>query len=66
MWTLCSPACGTGWRSFSIFEKERFPHTMKEMILAYQGEMTLKGLNRNKFEARLAKSIRYLQGVHGA
>ena len=32
---------------------------MKEMILAYQGEMTLKGLNRNKFEARLAKSIRY-------
>ena len=32
---------------------------MKEMILAYQGEMTLKGLNRNKFKARLAKSIRY-------
>ena len=30
---------------------------MKEIILAYQGEMTLKGLNRSKFEARLAKSI---------
>ena len=29
---------------------------MKEIILAYQGEMTLKGLNRSKFEARLAKS----------
>ncbi len=28
---------------------------MKELILAYQGEMTLKGLNRGKFEARLAK-----------
>ena len=27
---------------------------MKELILAYQGEMTLKGLNRGKFEARLA------------
>ena len=32
---------------------------MKEIILAYQGEMTLRGLNRSKFEARLAKSIRY-------
>ena len=32
---------------------------MKEIILAYQGEMTLKGLNRSKFEARLAKSIRF-------
>ena len=32
---------------------------MKEVILAYQGEMTLKGLNRNKFEARLAKIIRW-------
>ena len=31
---------------------------MKEIILAYQGEMTLKGLNRGKFEAGLAKSIR--------
>ena len=29
---------------------------MKEIILAYQGEMTLKGLNRSKFEARLAKT----------
>ena len=25
---------------------------MKELILAYQGEMTLKGLNRGKFECR--------------
>lgn len=32
---------------------------MKEIILAYQGEMTLKGLNRGKFEARLAKIIRW-------
>ena len=32
---------------------------MKELILAYQGEMTLKGLNRAKFEARLAKIIRW-------
>ena len=32
---------------------------MKEIILAYQGEMTLKGLNRGKFEARLAKTIRW-------
>lgn len=31
---------------------------MREMILAYQGEMTLKGLNRGKFEAQLAKTIR--------
>ena len=34
-------------------------HFMKELILAYQGEMTLKGLNRGKFEARLAKTIRW-------
>ena len=32
---------------------------MRELILAYQGEMTLKGLNRGKFEARLAKTIRW-------
>ena len=32
---------------------------MKELILAYQGEMTLKGLNRGKFEARLAKTIQH-------
>ncbi|MGN0984560.1 MAG: tRNA sulfurtransferase, partial [Gemmiger sp.] len=37
---------------------------MKELILAYQGEMTLKGLNRGKFEARLAKIIRWrLEGL---
>lgn len=32
---------------------------MKEIIMAYQGEMTLKGLNRSKFEAQLAKTIRH-------
>lgn len=32
---------------------------MKEIILAYQGEMTLKGLNRGTFEAKLNKAIRY-------
>ena len=32
---------------------------MNEMLLAYQGEMTLKGLNRSKFEAQLGKSIRF-------
>lgn len=31
---------------------------MKEVIMAYQGEMALKGLNRGKFEACLAKTIR--------
>ncbi len=31
---------------------------MKEIILAYQGEMTLKGLNRGTFEAKLSKAIR--------
>ena len=37
---------------------------MKELILAYQGEMTLKGLNRGKFEARLIKIIRWrLEGL---
>ena len=32
---------------------------MKEIILAYQGEMTLKGLNRGTFEAKLSKAIRH-------
>ena len=32
---------------------------MKEIIVAYQGEMTLKGLNRGTFEAVLARSIKY-------
>ena len=32
---------------------------MKEIILAYQGEMTLKGLNRGTFEAKLNKAIRH-------
>ena len=32
---------------------------MKEVILCYQGEMALKGLNRATFEAALAKALRY-------
>ncbi len=32
---------------------------MKETILAYEGEMTMKGLNKNTFESRLIKSIRW-------
>ena len=35
---------------------------MKELILAYQGEMTLKGLNRGKFEARLGTNNRWAAG----
>ncbi|MEG0484868.1 MAG: tRNA uracil 4-sulfurtransferase ThiI [Oscillospiraceae bacterium] len=31
---------------------------MKELIMAYQGEMALKGLNRSSFEAVLAKTMR--------
>ena len=32
---------------------------MKEIIMAYQGEMALKGLNKSTFEAALAKSLRF-------
>ena len=32
---------------------------MKEVILCYQGEMALKGLNRASFESALSKSLRY-------
>ena len=32
---------------------------MKEIILCYQGEMALKGLNRATFEAVLSKAPRY-------
>lgn len=31
---------------------------MREILLAYEGEMTLKGLNRGKFESRLNKTLR--------
>lgn len=31
---------------------------MREIILGYQGEMSLKGLNRSKFEATLMKALR--------
>ena len=31
---------------------------MKEIILAYQGEMSLKGLNRATFESVLLKTMR--------
>ena len=30
---------------------------MKEVILCYQGEMALKGLNKATFEAALAKAL---------
>ena len=45
------------WGKPRIYMERNIP--MKEIILAYQGEMTLKGLNRAKFEARLAKIIRW-------
>ena len=32
---------------------------MREIILGYQGEMSLKGLNRNQFETALMKILRY-------
>lgn len=32
---------------------------MREIIMCYQGEMALKGLNKSTFEAALAKALRY-------
>ena len=32
---------------------------MREVIMGYQGEMSLKGLNRNQFEAAMMKILRY-------
>ena len=32
---------------------------MQEVIIGYQGEMSLKGLNRNQFESALIKILRY-------
>ena len=32
---------------------------MREVIMGYQGEMSLKGLNRNQFETALMKILRY-------
>ena len=32
---------------------------MREVIIGYQGEMSLKGLNRNQFESALMKILRY-------
>lgn len=32
---------------------------MREVILGYQGEMSLKGLNRNQFESAMTKILRY-------
>ena len=34
---------------------------MHEIILGYQGEMSLKGLNRNQFESAMMKILRYRQ-----
>ena len=31
---------------------------MRELIICYLGEMALKGLNKNTFEAQLMKTIR--------
>ena len=38
---------------------------MREIIMAYQGEMALKGLNKSTFEAVLMKSMRYRLQHHG-
>ena len=32
---------------------------MREIIMGYQGEMSLKGLNRNQFESAMMKILRY-------
>ena len=32
---------------------------MQEVIIGYQGEMSLKGLNRNQFESATIKILRY-------
>ena len=32
---------------------------MQEVIIGYQGEMSLKGLNRNQFESALMKILRF-------
>ena len=32
---------------------------MREVIMGYQGEMSLKGLNRNQFESTMMKILRY-------
>ena len=32
---------------------------MHEIIMGYQGEMSLKGLNRNQFESAMMKILRY-------
>ena len=32
---------------------------MREVIMGYQGEMSLKGLNRNQFESAMMKILRY-------
>ena len=32
---------------------------MREIIMGYQGEMSLKGLNRNQFESTMMKILRY-------
>ncbi|MCI6640027.1 MAG: tRNA 4-thiouridine(8) synthase ThiI [Pygmaiobacter massiliensis] len=38
---------------------------MKELLLAYQGEMALKGLNRVTFENAVMKTIKYRTGAYG-
>ena len=38
---------------------------MREIIMGYQGEMSLKGLNRNQFESAMMKILRYRLRFHG-
>ncbi|MEG0803413.1 MAG: tRNA uracil 4-sulfurtransferase ThiI [Pygmaiobacter sp.] len=38
---------------------------MKELLMAYQGEMALKGLNRISFENVVMKTIKYRMRAHG-
>lgn len=38
---------------------------MKELLMAYQGEMALKGLNRITFENVVMKTIKYRMQAHG-
>ena len=38
---------------------------MREIIMAYQGQMALKGLNKYTFDAELMKIMRYRLQPHG-
>ena len=51
------PAFGRVGSCFDNLEYRRM--YMQEVIIGYQGEMSLKGLNRNQFESALMKILRY-------